>query len=49
MVQMHAVFDGPLILAAGIAALVGLISFFSPCCLPLFPGYLSYVGSLAAS
>ena len=35
--------DGPLLVAAAVAALVGLISFASPCVLPLVPGYLSYV------
>ncbi len=39
--------DGPLLAAAGVAALVGLIGFLSPCVLPLVPGYLSYVGGLA--
>ena len=33
--------DGSLLLAAGVAALVGLISFASPCVLPLVPGYLA--------
>ncbi|MBI4288587.1 MAG: cytochrome C biogenesis protein [Chloroflexi bacterium] len=28
---------------AGFAFLAGLISFISPCCLPLVPGYLSYI------
>jgi len=28
------------------AVVAGLISFSSPCCLPLVPGYLSYVSSL---
>lgn len=37
------VLTGSLLLAAPIAALVGLVSFFSPCVLPLVPGYLSYV------
>jgi cytochrome c-type biogenesis protein len=37
------VFDGALVLALPIALLGGLISFFSPCVLPLVPGYLSYV------
>ncbi|TFV79566.1 cytochrome c biogenesis protein CcdA [Blastococcus sp. CT_GayMR19] len=32
-----------------VAALVGLISFASPCCLPLIPGYVSYVAGLAGS
>jgi cytochrome c-type biogenesis protein len=37
------VLSGPLLLAVLIAAAAGLVSFFSPCCLPLVPGYLSYV------
>lgn len=37
------VLDGALILALPIALLGGLVSFFSPCVLPLVPGYLSYV------
>ncbi|RZU30691.1 cytochrome c biogenesis CcdA family protein [Blastococcus saxobsidens] len=41
--------DGSLLLAIGVAALVGLISFASPCCLPLIPGYVSYVAGLAGS
>ena len=41
--------DGPLIVAAGVAALVGLISFASPCVLPLVPGYLSYVTGLVGA
>ena len=41
--------DGPLLLALAVAALVGLISFASPCCLPLIPGYVSYVAGLAGS
>ena len=45
----HVVTDGPLLVAAGVAALVGLIGFLSPCVLPLVPGYLSYVAGLAGS
>ncbi|CCG05274.1 cytochrome c biogenesis CcdA family protein [Blastococcus saxobsidens] len=41
--------DGPLLVAAAVAALVGLISFASPCVLPLVPGYLSYVTGLVGS
>ncbi|WP_433572123.1 cytochrome c biogenesis CcdA family protein [Streptomyces sp. CA-251247] len=37
------VFSGALLLALPIAVLGGLVSFFSPCVLPLVPGYLSYV------
>ena len=41
--------DGPLLVAAAVAALVGLVSFLSPCVLPLVPGYLSYVAGLSGS
>lgn len=41
------VLDGPLLLAGLIAVAAGALSFFSPCCLPLVPGYLSYVTGLA--
>jgi cytochrome c-type biogenesis protein len=41
--------DGPLLVAAGVAALVGLVSFASPCVLPLVPGYLSYVTGLVGA
>jgi len=41
--------DGSLWLAMAVAALVGLISFLSPCVLPLVPGYLSYVAGLAGN
>jgi cytochrome c-type biogenesis protein len=37
------VFSGALLLAIPVAVLGGLVSFFSPCVLPLVPGYLSYV------
>lgn len=39
--------DGGLIPAAGVALLVGVLGFLSPCVLPLVPGYLSYVAGLA--
>jgi cytochrome c-type biogenesis protein len=32
-----------------LAVLAGVISFSSPCCLPLIPGYLSYVSGLPVS
>ncbi|MBM0278373.1 cytochrome c biogenesis CcdA family protein [Micromonospora tarensis] len=41
--------SGPLLLAMGAAALAGLVSFLSPCVLPLVPGYLSYVTGLAGA
>ncbi len=40
------VLDGPLLLAIPIALLAGLVSFASPCVLPLVPGYLGYVTGL---
>jgi len=40
---------GPLVLAIGVAAIAGLVSFLSPCVLPLVPGYLSYVTGLAGA
>lgn len=39
------IFDGALWLAVLVAVLAGLISFVSPCVLPLVPGYLGYLGS----
>ncbi len=43
------VYTGPLVAAAGVAMLVGIIGFLSPCVLPLVPGYLSYVAGLSGS
>ena len=41
--------SGPMLLAAPVALAAGALSFFSPCCLPLVPGYLSFVtGTLGA-
>ncbi len=40
------VLNGPLLVAVLIAALAGLVSFASPCVLPLVPAYLSYVSGL---
>lgn len=41
------VLSGPLILAMTVALAAGALSFFSPCCLPLVPGYLSYVAGVS--
>ena len=38
--------SGSLVVALPLAALAGLVSFLSPCVLPLVPGYLSYVTGL---
>lgn len=43
---VSAVTDGPLLVAAPVAATAGLVSFLSPCVLPLVPGYLSYMTGL---
>lgn len=40
---------GSMALAVPVALLAGLISFFSPCVLPLLPGYLSYASGLSAA
>ena len=44
----NTVIDGSLFLAIPIALLVGLVSFLSPCVLPLVPGYLSFAAGLSA-
>jgi len=41
------VFSGQLLLALPIALVAGLVSFASPCVLPLVPGYLAYVGGIS--
>lgn len=43
------VLSGSLLLALPIAALAGAVSFFSPCVLPLVPGYLSYVTGVSGA
>jgi cytochrome c-type biogenesis protein len=45
----HTVTDGPLLAAAAVAVLVGVVGFLSPCVLPLVPGYLSYVAGLSGA
>ncbi len=39
--------DGALLLAMLLALIAGIVSFLSPCILPLVPGYLGYVSGLA--
>ncbi|MFD1544396.1 cytochrome c biogenesis CcdA family protein [Nonomuraea guangzhouensis] len=39
--------SGSLLLAVPIAVLAGVVSFLSPCVLPLVPGYLSYVTGMS--
>jgi cytochrome c-type biogenesis protein len=40
--------DGALWIALPIAVLAGLVSFLSPCVLPLVPGYLGFIGGAVA-
>ncbi len=41
--------SGSLLLAVPVAVVAGLVSFFSPCVLPLLPGYLSYATGLSGA
>ena len=43
------VLSGPLLAALPLALLAGLVSFLSPCVLPLVPGYLSYITGLTGA
>ncbi len=42
-------YSGSLVLAVPVALVAGLVSFFSPCVLPLLPGYVSYVTGLSGA
>jgi len=41
--------SGPLLLAIPVAAAAGAVTFLSPCCLPLVPGYLSYATGMSGA
>jgi cytochrome c-type biogenesis protein len=41
--------SGPLLLGIAVALVAGLVSFLSPCILPLVPGYLAYVTGLSGA
>jgi cytochrome c-type biogenesis protein len=41
------VFEANLLIAMSVAAIAGLVSFFSPCVIPLVPGYLSYASGMS--
>ncbi len=45
----QAAVGGSMALAVPVALLAGLVSFFSPCVVPLLPGYLSYATGLGAA
>lgn len=44
-----AAISGPLLLALGAAAVAGVVSFASPCVVPLVPGYLSYLAGVVGA
>ncbi|GAA4362210.1 cytochrome c biogenesis CcdA family protein [Nocardioides caricicola] len=41
--------SGSMLLAIPVALIAGLVSFFSPCVIPLLPGYLSYATGLSGA
>lgn len=43
------IFAGSMLLAVPVALLAGVVSFASPCVLPLVPGYVGYVGGMAGA
>jgi cytochrome c-type biogenesis protein len=43
------VLTAPVLLALPVALAAGAMSFFSPCCLPLVPGFLSYVTGMSGA
>jgi cytochrome c-type biogenesis protein len=49
MSVVHLVSSGPLLLAIPVAAAAGAVTFLSPCCLPLVPGYLAYITGMSGA
>src|SRR5260370_25547966 len=45
----HLILSGPVLLAMPVAAAAGAITFLSPCCLPLVPGYLAYLTGMSGA
>ena len=45
----HLIMTGPVLLAIPVAAAAGAVTFMSPCCLPLVPGYLSYLTGMSGA
>jgi cytochrome c-type biogenesis protein len=41
--------SGPLLLAVPVAAVAGAVTFLSPCCLPLVPGYLAFITGMSGT
>ncbi|MEY2841653.1 MAG: hypothetical protein RLY74_794, partial [Actinomycetota bacterium] len=46
---VNQVFDGGILIAIAVSLIAGLISFASPCVIPLVPGYLAYTSGVAAT
>ena len=46
---VNQIFDANLLVAMLVACLAGLVSFFSPCVIPLVPGYLSFASGMSDS
>jgi cytochrome c-type biogenesis protein len=46
---VNLVSSGPLLLAIPVAAAAGAVTFLSPCCLPLVPGYLAYITGMSGA
>ena len=44
---VNLIYDSNLLIAIGVSIFAGLFSFFSPCVLPLVPGYLSYAAGMS--
>ncbi|GGL59315.1 cytochrome C biogenesis protein CcdA [Wenxinia marina] len=49
MLDAGLIFDGTLLPAMAVAALAGLLSFLSPCVLPIVPPYLAYMGGVSVT
>jgi cytochrome c-type biogenesis protein len=49
MSVLSLVSSGPLLLAIPVSAAAGAITFLSPCCLPLVPGYLAYITGMSGA
>ncbi|MGH3299791.1 MAG: cytochrome c biogenesis CcdA family protein [Trebonia sp.] len=49
MSVMSLISSGPLLLAMPVAAAAGAVTFLSPCCLPLVPGYLAYITGMSGT
>jgi cytochrome c-type biogenesis protein len=41
--------SGPILVSAGLALAAGAVSFASPCCVPLVPGYLAYLSGIVGA